>query len=582
MKSSSWLKFGGILLLTLGMSLNQAHAQKKKKEKQADISQNADHELNKAREAEYYFIEGEKYFLLEDYSRALGIFQKSLEMQPNNAAIYYKIAEIFALSNDLDNALLHALRAKKLDGNNKYYYLLVANIYTKRNELELATAEYEELFAKLPGNEEYAFELAAIYMFRKEWNKALKAYERAEKKYGVSEQISLQKQEIFIQTNKLKEAINEAEKLRDSNPSMPSYTSNLAKVLLSNNKETEAIKVLEDYLLENPNDGEIRLLISEVYKQNNFKDKSSESIKIAFQSPEIDFNTKLQVLATYMGQLSDPYYEELSLSLSKILTEVHPENANSFGIYGDILFALHKKEEAKRQYLKVLALDVSNFNVWQNIVSILSEQSKWDSVIYHTGEALTIFPNQASLYYFNGAAHLSKKEYKLAVSAFEMGKKLAVSNPQLQSLFNSQLGDAYNGLKNYPKSDEAYEAALAIDPDNYYVLNNYSYYLSLRKEKLEQAKQMSAKAVKANPENPTYIDTYAWVLFIMGDYEESRKQFEKAIEYNPDGIIFEHYGDVLYKLGKTDQAVIQWQKAKGMNEASELIDKKIADRKLYE
>lgn len=584
MKISSLWMFVVFFILGTWITCLEVHGQKKKKDKvkEGDISQNFNYDLTQSREGEYYFIEGQKHFLLEDYARALGFFQKAFELQPNNAAVHYKIAEVFAISGDLEQALMYASKAKKLDPSNKYYYLLLANIYTKKNDLDLATVQYEELLSTLSGNEEYAFELAALYVFRKEWNKALTAYDKAEKKYGVTEQISLQKQEIFIQTGKLQDAINEAKRLRDSNPEEPSYTTNLAQILLSNNREPEAIIVLEEYLIINPNNGQVQLLISEVYRLNNFKDKASASIKIAFLSPEIDFNEKLKVLANYMSMMADPYYESLSLSLAKILTEIHPDNYNSFGIYGDILSTLNKKEEAKREYLKVLKLDVSNFNVWQNIVTILSEQNKWDSVIYQTGEALTIFPNQASLYYFNGAAHLSKKEYKLAVSAFEQGKKLSSSNLQLLSLFNSQLGDAYQGLGNFSKSEEAYDASLQFDPDNYYVLNNYSYYLSLRKAKLEQAKRMSAKVIKANPENSTYLDTHAWVLYVMGEYEEANKYFEKAIKYNPDGTIFEHYGDVLYKLGKIDQAVSQWQKAKSMNEATELIDKKIADRKLYE
>ena len=199
-------------------------------------------------------------------------------------------------------------------------------------------------------------------------------------------------------------------------------------------------------------------------------------------------------------------------------------------------------------------------------------------------KALELFPNQAGICWFLGTAYLVEKDYESAVEVLEQGKKLSGVNEELKSYFNAQLGDTYNNLKNYKKSDESYEAALAYNPDNDHVLNNYSYFLSLRKEKLDLAKKMSTKLVMRNPENATYLDTHAWVLFMKGEYKDAKIYIEKAVNSNDElsGTIIEHYGDILFKLGDVDSAVKQWQKAKGMDETSELIDKKIADRKLYE
>jgi tetratricopeptide (TPR) repeat protein len=144
------------------------------------------------------------------------------------------------------------------------------------------------------------------------------------------------------------------------------------------------------------------------------------------------------------------------------------------------------------------------------------------------------------------------------------------------------LGDTYNELKQYPESEEAYETVLEVDPNNDHVLNNYSYFLSLRKENLEKAKRMSTRLVKNNPDNPTFLDTHAWVLYMLGDYKEAKKFLEQALKKDASGTIIEHYGDVLFKLGDIENAVKQWNRAKGMDDTSDLIDKKIADRKLYE
>jgi Tfp pilus assembly protein PilF len=149
-------------------------------------------------------------------------------------------------------------------------------------------------------------------------------------------------------------------------------------------------------------------------------------------------------------------------------------------------------------------------------------------------------------------------------------------------MFYGQLGDAYNSLSDHAKSDQSYEAALVNDPNNDHVLNNYSYFLSLRADKLERAKKMSGTLVNKYPKNATYLDTYGWVLYVMGDYVEAEKYLKRAAQLENDGTIIEHYGDVLYKLGKEEEAMIHWKQAKELGGTSDLLDKKINEGTIYE
>lgn len=239
--------------------------------------------------------------------------------------------------------------------------------------------------------------------------------------------------------------------------------------------------------------------------------------------------------------------------------------------------------KALENYKKAIALGASNFNTWQQTIQIEVKLERYKEAIADGEKAMELYPNQPGLCWFVGNAYLAEKDYQMAVEILERGKKLSSANEELKSYFNAQLGDTYNSLKNHQKSDESYEAALAYDPNNDHVLNNYSYFLSLRKEKLDLAKKMSSKLVAQNPDNATYLDTHAWVLYVRGELEESKHYIEKAVESEDiSGTIIEHYGDILFKLGDVDSAVKQWLKAKGMDETSDLIDKKIADRKLYE
>lgn len=533
-------------------------------------------------EAEYYFTEGQKYFILEDYVKSMALFQKANEVAPDNATVNYKIAEVYLKGKDLHNALPYAQKAVNLDPDNKYFYLLAAEIHTRRSEFDEAATVYEQMMQKIPGNEQYIFDLAALYIYGENFDKAIAAYNQAEESFGVSEEISFQKQKIFLKTNQLDEAVAEGEKLIETFPGDPGYVVALSEVLISNDRNKEAASYLEG-LEENGEIGpQAQLLLFEVYRKAGDKEKSQESLMRAFEDQDLDLNIKLPLLVDYIQQLPDPEVEKFSLELAENIVEAHPFDANAYAIYGDLHFALNNRNEAKSKYLKALEQDNSNFAVWQNILDIELGLNELDNVISHADEAIEIFPNQATLYYFSGTAHMLKKDYDEAVFHLEQGKKLSGANAELQSIFYSQLGDAYNGLKKYEASEENYEAALEINPNNDYVLNNYSYFLSLRKEKLDLAKEMSGRLVKNNPTNATYLDTYAWVLYMLGDYKEALKYLEKAIESEPSGVIIEHYGDVLFKLGDTDKAVKQWQKAKGLNDSSDMIDKKIAERKLYE
>ena len=150
--------------------------------------------------------------------------------------------------------------------------------------------------------------------------------------------------------------------------------------------------------------------------------------------------------------------------------------------------------------------------------------------------------------------------------------------------FYLSLADIFHLIKEYKSSDEYYEKGLEIDSNNVLILNNYAYYLSLRKINLEYAKKLSFRCNEIQPENGTYQDTYAWVLYELKKYEEAKKWLLKALLNGSDKspVVVEHYGDILYKLGEVENAVFQWKKSKDLGGDSELLKQKIEEEILYE
>jgi tetratricopeptide (TPR) repeat protein len=549
---------------------------------------------NHFREAEFYFTEGEKFFILEDYAKALSYYQKTLEINPENATVYYKIAQVLERSNrqeDLLKAAVNIDNALRLEKKNKYFYILGANIYSSLTRFDKAAQIYETMIEEIPGTEEYLFELAAVYQYANKLDDAIKAYQRAETVMGVNEISSLQKQRIYLEQGKLKDALQEGEKLSIAFPNEERVVMAFAENLSKKGLRPEAIQYLEKFVVKNPDAGSTKMLLAALYRENNMEQKARPLLLTLFQDPEVELSSKLLILGTYNAELSnariknspDQEKQAFAEQLFHSLELAYQGDVQVYIVGGDLFYAGGKNSEAQKQYLKAVELDDVNFEVWQNLLQLSIQMDQFEKVIEYSDKALELFPNQGILYYFNGYAHFRKKNNQEAVVALEQAKRLSGTNATLVAEINTLLGDVYNGLGDFEKSDKAYEDALAFNPQNPTILNNYSYYLALRKANLEKAERMSADLIKNSPDNPTFLDTYAWVLFTRGKYKEAKKIIEKVISTGQThATYFEHYGDILYKLGDVDAAVIQWEKARGLNANSENLIKKIANRKIYE
>ena len=560
-------------------------AQKRKKKDKKEVKQEVEVvvSVEERRKAELYHVEAEKYYLLDDFNKAFVLYQQSLELDPGNATAYYRIAQILLNKEETENAIYNIQRAIKLDDDNKYFYLLLADIYSKQSNFSSAAETYELMIQKCEKVDEYLFELAALHIYQGDYNKALGIYERIEDKFGINEQVIAQKQKLFLKQSDLESAIAEGQKLINAYPGESRYVIMLAEILTSNNKSSEALPYLEDLIEREPENARALLMLADHYRKNGDVVKSNEYLNDAFGISNLDIQPKIQVLGGFIQKLPNKDIEETAIILGEKIIDAHPDDSRSYEINGDLNMRLGNDTTALKNYRLAIVLGTSNFNTWQNLLQIEVKLEKYKDAIADGEKALELFPNQAGVCWFLGTAYLVDEDYNAAVEILEQGKRLSSSNEELKSFFNAQLGDAYNNIEKYEKSDKSYEAALAFDPDNDHVLNNYSYFLSLRKDKLDLAKKMSTKLVEKNPENATYLDTHAWVLYMRGEYREALVYIEKALVGSDiSGTIIEHYGDILFKLGKVDLAVKQWQKAKGMDESSELIDKKIADRKLYE
>ena len=567
-----------ILLILLVVNVTAfAKVKKKKKAK----GKKADTELVQL--AESYFVEGMKQFILNNHAKAITWFQESLKLQANNSAVYYQLAKVYAMNANHTKALIHIQNALKLNNKNKYYYLLKVEILDRLKEYNNIIETYLALIENVEGTKEYYLEIGTIYLFTGKYDEALTAFDQYQAAFGINKNIVLQKQQIFLKQNKIENAIAQSKLLIHSFPHEPEHVISLAELLQANEKDNDAKIILDSLVLENEDAPLARLMLYEILKSQDSMELAKVHLVKAFESKELDPNTKSNIIINLIRQFSDTTLIPLAYQLSDIGYSLHPNSSSINRTYANLILQTSKNIDSAAVFIKrSLKIDPSDLTVWQQILMIYSDSQELDSLITYAEKAIEVFPNQAFLYYYLGTAHMLKKDNENAVSVLEQAKRYSGSNQQLKLQILAQLGDTYHSLDQYDKSYKSYESALLIDPNNAHVLNNYSYFLSLENNKLEKAKEMSSKLIKMHPDEPTYLDTYAWVLYKLKDYEGAKVALEKAIANTENGTIIEHYGDVLFKLGEKDKAIEQWKKAKGLGEESEFIDKKIADEQLYE
>lgn len=568
-----------ILLPLAGFSQKR---EKKKKQKQETITE----EAFNSTEVTNIFIDATRARLAGDVPKAMKLYETCLLKNPGHSASMYELAQLYFNTGDYSTAARYAENASEIEPLNKWYKLLLVEIYGKAGRKKELLSTCEKLVEQDPRNLDFLYELANAYLMNDDGNNAIKTYQKIEDILGVTEEISMQKQRIFLIQNKTDKAAQEMEKLIKEFPDQETrYLSTLAEMYVQAGKQDDALKIYEKILEKDPDNPYIHITLSDYYRQKGDMVRSFDELKLGFANPSLDVDTKVRVLLAFFS-VTEMYNEHKKdiIELAQILVVTHPSDPKSHSLYGDLLLDNKKYTEARDEFRKVIAIDSSRYAVWESLLNAEIQLADYNALEDESARAIELFPLLPVPYLFQGAALLENKKYSEAVSNLNTGAKLVSGNNLLLVQFYTYLGDAYNRMKDYSLSDQSYEKALKIDPENSFVLNNYAYYLSLRNEKLDKAEAMSAKSLKLDPTNAANMDTYGWILYKLGKYTEAAEWVQKAIdataEADPD--LLEHLGDIYYKSGDKDKALQLWQNALKVGKGTDFLEQKVKEGILYE
>lgn len=530
----------------------------------------------------YFFLEAIRQQEMGNFAAAFDLLRHARDINPNAPEVYYEIAGYYIDMQNGKAARYYFEKAAELAPDNPAYLEKLGQFYISQANYEQALAAYERLYANNKTREDVLQILYQLYGSQNNYKKMIEVIERMEMLLGSSEQLSLTKMQIFEQMGDKRKAQAELMRLVQKNPLDLNYRIMLGNWFFQNDKKKEAFKEYQAVLKEEPNNAAAQLSLLDYYRDAKNEKVVEELTQKLLESKKTEKETKMALLRQVIidNQQSDA---KDSLEVIKLFDRVlsYPQEDADIVMMKAAYLTLKNApvDSVNKVYEQAIAIEPDNSRARIALIQNIWKEEQYDKVISISRPAQEYNPEEMVFYYFEGFAQYMKKENDAALQTFKKGVAQIKpdSDPNIVSDFYAIMGDILHEKGLDKEAFEAYDSCLHWRPENLAALNNYAYYLSLSKNDLKKAEQMSYKTIKKEPANPTFLDTYAWILFLQERYEEANIYIDQAIKNDttPSGVLFEHAGDIYYHVGKTAEALASWQQALKLGDKSATLKKKI-------
>ena len=571
MKTLLFIALSGIALLAAGCSFSM-DATREQRAVQATRQINEQLKETRHEQALTRVINAAVYEVTGDFANAVLEYQEALQQEPT-AAIHYAISKDYSLLGKHALAAQHAKEAVRLDSLRILYHQNLAAVYMNAYQPELAIPEYERIVKIDSTNTEGWFNLARLYQTSRPL-KAIEIYERILDREGDDWEILLQIAEIYNSLGRYDQAAGKYKKMVELDPSNKVLQRQLAETYARGGRIQEATKILEGLLEEDRNNAEALAALGEIYlDQHNFEQALvlyQRLLAMEHTNPEV----RLRVAVAYVGQSQrDSTFIEKAKPIFEQLNKELPNDWRPYYYLGMIADREKHDSLAGQYFERVTRLAEWNSDAWYYVGSSYFEKGEYQKLVDEMQRAKRALPRDSRIYLLEGLGYSRLEKTDEAVKALK--HSLELKSDDLNAI--STLALTLDGLHRYQESDSLYERALRLDPQSHLILNNYGYSLAERGLQLDRALQMSLKAVAADPENASYLDTAGWVYFRLEKYNDARLYIEKAIAAGgASATVYEHMGDIHFKLGQKEKADEFWKQALQMNANNQSLKDKIA------
>lgn len=536
-----------------------------------------------------YYYEAVKQQISGNYDAAYDLLEHCIGINPNAAEAYFMLSFYDGILKGDSAAFADVKKASELNPTNNAYLERIGVGYVSMGNLDEAVKAYEKLSRNSPERSDVLDFLAQLYSRQKDYDKMLDVLNRMEALEGASEDLTLAKMRVYSLQGKKEEEYNELKNMSEKHPNDMNYRVMLGNWLLQNGRPDEAGKLYIEVLQAEPENIMARMSMIDYYRTSGQAMRADSLQEVMLVSPKTPVDGKMalmrQVVADNEKNGAD---STLVIDLFKKILKESQETSDMAQLYAAYLTLKKMPQDSISKVLETV-LAISPDNVAARLQLIQAEWNKqdFDRVIELSNQALDYSPDELAFYYFLGFAYIQKDDDDSALEVLRRGVSQIndQSNPSLVSDFYAIMGDILHDKGDDKGAYAAYDSCLQWKDDNYGCLNNYAYYLSVENKDLDKAAQMSYRTVQAEPDNSTFLDTYAWILFMQKKYAEALQYIDMAVKNDTtkSAVIIEHAGDIHAVNGDIDGAVKYWNEAlKAGAENETVLRRKIKLRKYVE
>lgn len=516
---------------------------------------------------------------------AFDLLKHCVHIRPEAPEAYFFLAQYYMSLKQNDKAIECFKKAADLEPDNTTYLETLAKAYVTNDNDSLAIGTLEKIVEKETGRIDILEMLVQLYQKRADYDNTIKTLDRLETLEGKNERLTYAKSEIYSLTGDKKVAINEMKKLADQYPNDLNYRGMYGDALLMNGREKEAFDIYTGILKAEPDNYRAQLSMRAYYKQKDMAaDADSMTMQLLLNKNTGD-DARVYIMRQEIAESENGGGDSTKILRLFDRMMAQPQASTDIAILYATYMSLKKMPQEKIEAVleKVLAQTPDNAAARLQLVAYAWQRDDLDRVIELCKAARQYNPDEMAFYYYEGMAHFRKDDNDSALNAFQNGISVIGehSDPDIVSDFYAVMGDLLYEKGRAAEAYAAYDSCLQWKDDNIGCLNNYAYYLSVNGDSLDKAEKMSYRTVKAEPKNATYLDTYAWILFMQGRYAEAKIYIDQAVQNDSDSsaVILEHAGDIHAKAGDIDGAVELWARAAAKDPANKLLARKIRQRK---
>ena len=537
------------------------------------------------RKYDYFFLEAMRMKGKNEYDAAFGLLQHCLDINPTASSALYEISQYYMFLRQVPQGQVALEQAVAFAPDNYWYSQGLVSLYQQQNELDKAAALLEKMVTRFPSKQDPLFSLLDIYSRQEKYNDVISTLNRLEKRLGKNEQLSMEKFRIYLQMKDDKKAFQEIESLVQEYPMDMRYQVILGDVYLQNGKKQEAYDAYQKVLAVEPDNPMALFSMASYYEQTGQKELYQQQLDTLLLNKKVTSDTKISVMRQVIAENEQSSAKDSTqvIALFDRMMKQDMDDPQIPMLYSQYLLSKNMEQGAVPVLEQVVDLDPTNKAARLMLVSAAVKKEDYKQIIKVCEPGIEATPDALELYYYLAIAYHQAEQGDSVLSVCNRALEHITPDTRKEVIsdFYSIMGDIYHTKKQMTEAYAAYDSALVYNSSNIGALNNYAYYLSVERRDLDKAEEMSYKTVKAEPNNSTYLDTYAWILFEKGNYAEARIYIDNAMKNDGEksDVIVEHCGDIYFMTGDVEGALKYWKKALEMGSESKTLKQKIEKKK---